>query len=121
MRFTAVKSFDVVERDVRIDLIGDDQKRYAVEMTADVAAQLALALQQAASHLPPDTAPIQRSQLYTLAACQPIAVSEGRQGIAITTAERFEFPLVLDQSGCNALRACIEQIERGIRHDGQVH
>ena len=121
MRFVSVKSHDVRAGELQIDLIGEDRKRYPLVLTEPVALQLLLTIQQVARHLQPDQSPIRHELLYSVAACQPIAVDQARQGILVTTAEGFEIPLVMDQDGCSALRACIDQIERGIRHEGPVH
>lgn len=121
MKFVSIKGYDISGPDVRIDLIGDDQKRYSLDFQPSTMAQLSLVLRQVASLLRPDQTPIRNESLYTMVACQPIAVEEQRQGILITTAEKFEIPLVLTPETCIALRACIDQIERGIRHDGPIH
>ncbi|MDP2319549.1 MAG: hypothetical protein Q8O42_09465 [Acidobacteriota bacterium] len=113
MQFTRVLSSDALDHSLRLDLQGTDGKRYTIEMPQDVALQVITALRQAAKRLPP-VAQHQEvaSTLFRLRSCQPL-MAPGSEGLALTTEEGFEVPLLLDRPAQDALRACIDQLGSG--------
>jgi hypothetical protein len=121
MRYISVESFRVHDNDLQIDLIAEDQSRHQLVMSADTANQLLMSLWGIARTLQPPDVPIRNPFLYTVAVCSPISAENQPQGVLIKSAEGFEIPLILNQQGRNALRACIDQLEAGIQRKGPIH